>query len=281
MIKKFGVIGYPIGHSMSPFIHKELFSLRGHEVEYEKYEIEPEKLDEVFNSTLRHLDGFNITIPHKLAIMPCCDELDFPASEYGAVNVIANRDGKYIGYNTDAYGFLMGLEFSGIPLKGKVLIYGFGGAARTLITESLKGGCEVFVGTTKELKAKAEPIVNELARQNGKTIKILTNEEINSEFDLFVNASPVGMYPKTGVSPITEEQVELFKYVNDIVYNPAETELLRIAKEKGKVCGGGMSMLVCQAIKGHEHWYGAEFSSEETALVIEKATKEMERSFGK
>ncbi len=281
MIKKFGVIGYPIGHSMSPFIHKELFSLRGCEVEYEKYEIEPEKLLSTFDSTLRHLDGFNITIPHKLAIMPCCDELDSAAAEYGAVNVIGKKNGKYIGYNTDAYGFLKGLEFSHIPLEGRILIYGFGGAARTLITESLKAGCQVFVGTTGELKPKAEPIVAELAKQNRKNIQLLTNEEITNEFDLFINASPVGMYPKTGVSPITEAQVELFKYVYDIVYNPAETELLRIAKEKGKICGGGMSMLVCQAIKGHELWYGARFSHEETEKVIEKAVKEMERSFGK
>ncbi len=280
-MKKYGVIGFPLGHSMSPFIHKELFSLRGYEVEYEKYEIEPQKLPETFDSTLRHLDGFNITIPHKIEIMSCCDQLDSAALEYGAVNTIAKRDGKYVGYNTDAYGFLKGLELSGIPLCGKVLIYGFGGAARTLITESLKADCQVFVGTTRELMPKAEPIVAELAKQNRKNIQILTNEEITSEFDLFINASPVGMYPKTGVSPITEEQVDLFKYVYDIVYNPAETELLRIAKEKGKVWGGGMSMLVCQAVKGHEHWYGAKFSPEETEMVIEKATEEMERSFGK
>lgn len=281
MLKRYGVIGYPIGHSMSPFIHKELFSLRGHEVEYEKYEIAPEKLSETFDTTLRHLDGFNITIPHKLAIMGCCDEIDASAEEYGAVNVIANKNGKYTGYNTDAYGFLKGLEFSGIPLSGKVLVYGFGGAARTIITECLKADCEVFVGTTADRKELAEPIAAELSEKNGKPIKILTNEEINFEFDLLLHASPVGMYPHTGVSPLTEEQVGLFKYVYDIVYNPAETELLRLAKKLGKVCGGGMSMLVCQAIKGHEYWYGAEFTKEETTLVIEKSDKAMERIFSK
>ena len=281
MAKQYGVIGYPLGHSMSPFIHKELFRLKGIEVEYEKYEVAPEELSDLFDSTLSRLDGFNITIPHKLGIIPCCDELDAAAQEYGAVNTIGKKDGKYIGYNTDAYGFLEGLRFSDIPLKGRVLIYGFGGAARTIITEALKADCEVFVGTLSELKEAAEPIVAELLRQNGKEIKILTNEEITEEFDLLVNASPVGMYPKVGVSPITAEQVDLFKYVYDIVYNPAETELLRLAKEKGKICGGGMSMLVCQAIKGHGHWYGGKFTKEETASVIEKASKEMERIFSK
>ncbi|MEE0928747.1 MAG: shikimate dehydrogenase [Acutalibacteraceae bacterium] len=279
MSKKFGVIGYPIGHTMSPFIQKELFALRGITAEYDKYQIEPEKLPEEFNRTLKGLDGFNITIPHKIAIMGCCDVIDGSAAEYGAVNTVCRRDGRYYGFNTDSYGFLKGLEFSDIPLDGKVLIYGFGGAARTLITESLKAGCEVTVGTTAELKAAAEPVVAELAAKNGKKIHILTNDEIDKEFDLLVNATPVGMYPKIGVSPLTATQVELFKYVYDIVYNPSETELLKTAKEKGKVCGGGLSMLVCQAMKSQTHWLGVEFTKEETALVIEKSAKELSEVF--
>ena len=281
MLKKYGVIGYPIGHTMSPFIQKELFALRGFEAEYDKYQIEPEKLAEEFSSTLKHLDGFSITIPHKIAIMSFCDQIDATAAEYGAVNTVCKRDGKYLGFNTDAYGFLKGLQFSNIPLEGRVLIYGFGGAARTLITESLKAGCEVTVGTTAELKVQAEPVVAELAAKNGKNISILTNEEIEKEFDLLVNATPVGMYPKVGVSPLAEELVDLFSYVYDIVYNPAETELLRIAKQKNKICGGGLSMLVCQAQLSQYHWYGAEFSREETALVIEKSAKELAEVFGK
>lgn len=280
-MKKFGVIGFPIGHSMSPFIQKELFRLRGIEAEYEKYEIPPERLKEEFSKTLSKLDGFNITIPHKIAIMSCCDHIDEIAAEYGAVNTVVKRDGRFYGYNTDAYGFLKGLEFSGIPLEGKVLVYGFGGAARTLITESLKAGCEVTVGTTADRKAQAEPVVAELADKNGKRIRLVTNEEITEAYDLLVHASPVGMYPKVGVSPITAEQVDLFKQVYDIVYNPVDTELLKIAKEKGKVCGGGLSMLVCQAMRGQTHGLGVEFTREEAATVIEKSAKELERVFGK
>lgn len=280
-MKKYGVIGFPLEHSMSPFIHKELFSLKGIEVEYEKYEIAPERLLEVFDKSLKELDGFNITIPHKLAIMPCCDEFDESALEYGAVNVIENRNGKYIAYNTDAYGFLKGLEILKIPLEGRVLVYGFGGAARTIITECLKADCEVFVGTTEERRDAAEEVATEIANKLGKKITVLTNGEIKDGFDLLINASPVGMYPKVEASPITEEQVELFKYVYDIVYNPSETELLRMAKEKGKLCGGGMTMLVCQAVKGHELWYGAKFTDQEVTRVTELAIKEMERSFCK
>ena len=136
---------------MSPFIQKELFSLRGFDGEYDKYEIAPDSLAQEFGSTLKDFCGFNVTIPHKVNIIPLLDGLDPIAEEYGAVNTVKIEDGKAIGYNTDAYGFLQGLEFSGITLSGKVLVYGFGGAARTIITECLKAGCEFFIGTTAEL----------------------------------------------------------------------------------------------------------------------------------
>ncbi len=281
MNKIFKVIGYPIGHSMSPFIHKELFALKNIEAEYDKLEIAPENLGRDFEAELKKLDGFNITIPYKVAIIDFVDQMDEIAAEYGAVNTIARRDGKYYGYNTDAYGFLKGLEFSNIPLCGKVLVYGFGGAARTILTECIKAGCEVYVGTLPELLENAAAVISEIEQKAGGRIKLLSNEQITEKFDLLVNATPVGMFPKVGVSPLTAQQVDLFDCVYDIVYNPQETELLKIAKEKGKVCGGGLSMLVCQAEQAHTIWYGAEFSREETERVIARSAKEMEEVFGK
>lgn len=281
MSKKFTVIGFPIGHSMSPFIHKELFGLKNVEAEYGKQEIDPKELEEVFEKELKTLDGFNITIPHKVAIINMLDEIDGIAAEYGAVNTVLRKDGKYYGYNTDAYGFLKGLEFSNIKLQGKVLVYGFGGAARTIITECLKAGCEVTVGTLAELVEKARITISEIEEKSGKKIKLITNEEIVDRYDILVNATPVGMYPKVDATPISEEQIELFDSVYDIVYNPQQTKLLKIAKEKGKVCGGGLSMLVCQAEKAHNIWYGAEFSNEETEEVIRKTAIEMGEMFGK
>lgn len=264
---------------MSPFIHKELFALKNIEAEYDKLEIEPVNLKRDFEAELKGLDGFNITIPHKVAIIDSLDEIDSVAAEYGAVNTVARRGGNYYGYNTDAYGFLKGLEFSNIPLKGKVLVYGFGGAARTIIIECLKAGCDVSVGTSSERMEKASAVIKEIEEKSGKKIKLVSNEQITEKYNLLINATPVGMYPKVGVSPLTDKQIELFDYVYDIVYNPGETELLRIAKEKGKVCGGGLSMLVCQAEQAHTIWYGAEFSKEETKRVIATSAREMEEVF--
>ncbi len=279
MVKKYGVIGFPIGHTMSPFIHTELFSLRNFSGEYGKFQIEPENLGEEFEKTLKKLDGFNVTIPHKVEIIKYLDRLDASAAEYCAVNVVANQNGEYVGYNTDAYGFLQGIKLSDIELCGKVLIYGFGGAARTIITECLKAGCEVTVGTLKEFMNDAEKTVNEISKKLGKEIKLISNEEIKERYSLLVNATPVGMYPKVDAMPLEEKQIDLMDAVYDIVYNPEETLLLKTAKEKGKKCGGGLSMLVAQAAKAHEYFYGAEFTEDETALVIEKTAEKQEEMF--
>ncbi len=112
--KHYAVIGHPIGHTMSPFIHKRLFELAGADADYTYLDIAPETLAEEYQNRLRHLDGFNITIPHKEAIIPLLDALDDKAKMYGSVNTVALRDGKATGYTTDPDGFIKALEAAGI-----------------------------------------------------------------------------------------------------------------------------------------------------------------------
>lgn len=281
MLKKYGVIGFPIGHTMSPFIQKELFSLRNIKASYEKLCIEPQNLGKRFGEELSQLDGFNITIPHKIAIMDFLDVIDASAAEYGAVNTVCKRKGKFYGFNTDAYGFLKGLEFAGIELGGEVLVYGCGGAARAIISQCLKADCFVTVGTTTDRMEKTAATLAKIEKKQGKKIKLITETEIEKNYDLLVNTTPVGMYPKADGIPISADKLDLFNAVYDIVYNPTETKLLREAKTKGKRCGGGMSMLVCQAQQSQYHWFGAEFTREETEKVIKRSEKELERVFAK
>lgn len=277
MQAKFGVIGHPIGHTMSPFIQKELFDLREFDAIYGKYDISPDRLKSEMSGILKSLNGFNVTIPHKVAVLPCLDEIDSVAAEYGAVNTVKLQDGRFIGYNTDAYGFKKGLELSGIELSGRIAVYGYGGAARTIITEGIKAGCEVAVITSRERRETALSTVKHINEK----VAVFATDELERNFDLFINASPVGMYPNLSASPIDEEQLELFNCIYDIVYNPSETELVKMAKNKGKVWGTGMSMLVCQAQLAQTYWYGAEFSPDETRLVIQKAEQELQEVFGK
>jgi hypothetical protein len=112
--KKFAVIGHPIGHTMSPFIHTRLFELQGVKAEYTKLDIAPENLKYEFKNTLSKLDGFNITIPHKQAVIPFLDEIDAKAEMYGSVNTVSNKNGISKGYTTDPDGFLKALDAAGI-----------------------------------------------------------------------------------------------------------------------------------------------------------------------
>ena len=133
--RKYAVIGHPIGHTMSPFIHKRLFDLTGVDAEYTALDIAPEALAGEYERTLKQLDGYNITIPHKQSIIPLLDSLDDKAKMYGSVNTVANAQGKSKGYTTDPDGFIKAIEAAGIKLDGRIMILGCGGVARTMAYE--------------------------------------------------------------------------------------------------------------------------------------------------
>ena len=146
MSHNFAVIGYPLGHTMSPIIHKCLFELSGiHDHSYEVMEIAPEFLSGNV-AKLKALDGFNITIPHKLAIMKHLDVLSDGAKKYGAVNVVKNDNGIYRGYNTDVDGFVRSIDsLSQGLLRKKVLLFGCGGAGRMMAIETCSHGGDLTI----------------------------------------------------------------------------------------------------------------------------------------
>ena len=278
MTQKFAVIGHPIGHTMSPFIHKKLFALQGKDVEYLTLDVSPEDLKDAVSGILSTLDGFNVTIPHKETILPFVDEVHQSAAKYNAVNCVLNRGGKVLGWSTDAFGFVKAMESSGVALLGKVLVLGSGGAARTVAREVCDHGCKVTIAVRPDGLSKAESLKVWL-KENGGTASVCTFEEISGEFDLLVNATPVGMYPNTDAMPITTQQLKGCKAVFDAVYNPENTMLLKTAKILGIKTVGGMAMLVWQAVKAHEHWYGATFDTADIEMLISSANHEMERIF--
>ncbi len=278
MTQKFAVVGHPIGHTMSPFIHEHLFALQGKDVEYLTLDISPEDLKDAALGILSTLDGFNVTIPHKETILQFIDEVHPSALKYNAVNCVLNRDGKMLGWSTDAFGFVKAMESSGVTLSGNVLVLGSGGAARTLARETSDRGCNVTIAVRPDGLSKAESLKAWL-KENGGTASVCTLEEISGEFDLLVNATPVGMYPNTDAMPITTQQLKGCKVVFDAVYNPENTLLLKTAKALGIKTVGGMAMLVWQAVKAHEHWYGATFDTADIEKLIADANREMERIF--
>ena len=242
--KKFAVIGHPIGHTMSPFIHTRLFELQGVKAEYTKLDIAPENLEYEFKNTLSKLDGFNITIPHKQAVIPFLDEIDAKAEMYGSVNTVSNKNGISKGYTTDPDGFLKALDAAGIMLNGRIVIIGCGGVARTMAYEVVLKKQPLLFAVRKEDLKIAEALCDEIRKT------VVSDSVINRCANVF-----------------------------DAVYNPLETMLVKKARANGATAESGMAMLVWQAVVSHEHWDGSVYDKDDIAQLCIDSAKELEKNF--
>lgn len=280
-MKHYGLLGYPLKHTMSPPIHERLFELEGvsgDDYDYTLMEYSEEELEEKISDVLA-LDGFNITIPHKGNIIRYIDELDGSAERYDSVNCVVKRNGRYIGYNTDCDGFLRSLEAAGASLNGKVLQCGCGGVGRMIAIEAVRHGAELTVSVPHGFEETVEP-VREYARKNGINAKIavIHPEEMSGKFDLLINASPVGMFPKTDGCPAEEKIIKDCGFVFDVIYNPEKTRLMQIAEANGIGACGGMAMLVWQAVVAHEIWSGAKYELKDIDSLIARMHEMMKEA---
>ncbi len=278
-VKKFAVIGHPIGHTMSPFIHTRLFALSGIEAEYTKLDIAPENLAYEYEHTLSLLDGYNITIPHKQGIIPLIDEIDDKARMYGSVNTVSNRDGIAKGYTTDPDGFLKALDAAGIILDGRVVILGCGGVARTMAYEVVLKGLPVLFAVRADDVSIAKSLCDEIRRTViGAEVRQCLIAELSGDIDVLVNATPLGMFPNIENQPVADKIIDKCANVFDAVYNPLETVLIKKAKANGSNAVGGMSMLVWQAVVSHEHWDGSTYDvSDINKLCIDSSNELLNR----
>lgn len=276
--KHYAVIGHPIGHTMSPFIHKRLFEMRDVDADYSVYDIPTEELNGKIQE-LKNLDGFNITIPHKQAIIPFLSQLDKKASLYQSVNTVSNN-GCLEGYTTDPDGFLSALQQAEIPLKGRVVILGTGGVARTMAYEATMAGCFVMLAVRRKSLIHAAALSGALRNDvhNGDT-ETCRIDCLSGHIDLLINATPVGMYPHVDEMPIDREILEDTDYVFDAVYNPLETKLVKAARECGCKALGGLSMLVWQAAASHKIWDGSQYTFDEITALCEETKRELLRVF--
>ncbi len=280
-MRKFGLIGHPLGHSLSPQIHTRLFELSGETVDYQLYDITPEDLKDNYDF-LDTLDGFNITIPHKVAVIDYCASLSEGAQRYRSVNCVANGKVKK-GYNTDVMGFTKSIDMLGASLGSSVLLIGCGGVGRMMAIETAINGGKLTIAALTSDKELAEKVVEDIRAQKADAdVKIvfinngaLCAEDFGGtlpEFDLLVNATPVGMSPKTDRMPCAPEILDNVKFVFDAIYNPKETLLAKTAWEKGAKAMTGMAMLVLQAVAAHEIWDDASYNKED----IDKLISDME-----
>lgn len=274
MMKKFALTGYPLGHSMSPVIHRELFKLNNVEASYELVEINPDDFENGLQKMME-FDGFNVTIPHKIAVIPRLDEVSQRAQLFGSVNTVNNKNGVLSGHNTDCYGFLRALEMAGIKLEGNVLVCGSGGVSRMFAFETVLAGASLTIAVRNADIEAGEQIKKEIKEKLDKDIKLITLDEVDGEWDVLINGTPVGMYPNTEACVLPKEKVQKAKAVFDAVYNPLETKLIAYAKECGAKYSNGLPMLVWQAAVAEEIWLDVSFSMEQIKDVLKITEKEL------
>lgn len=279
-MEKYTLIGHPLGHSMSPFIHDRLFKLKGREVSYSLTDISPEDLNSKKEYLKSEFVGYNITIPHKVAVIPFIDKMDTSALRYNSVNCVANTQEGSVGYNTDCYGFLNSLKMNDISLDGKVLLLGCGGVGRMMAIESLLHGATLTIAIIEEARDMCNTLLAELNEKfpNVK-VEVVLMSEITGSFDLVINSTPVGMFPKVDNCPLSDEIISKCGAVFDAIYNPIETKLVQKFKAQGKKAVGGMAMLVLQAVKAHELWDNDTYSNDEINEIIKQSNEKVEKDF--
>lgn len=276
-MNKFTLIGHPLGHSMSPMIHDGLFKLKGKECPYDLTDIAPEDLCSKADF-LRSLKGFNITIPHKVAVIDLIDEMDDSAKRYNSVNCVDNKDGRLIGYNTDCDGFLLSVK--NMPLGGKVLVIGCGGVGRMIAIETIRHDGNLTIAHIPEAAEDAKKLCNEiLASYPDAKLRTVLTDDISGSYDMLINASPVGMYPKTDACPVSDEIIGNCGCCFDVIYNPVETILVKKFRAQGKEAVGGAAMLVYQAVKAHEIWDGDLYTDDEVNSIIRAVEDKIRADF--
>ena len=249
---KCGLLGGKLGHSYSPQIHSQLG-----DYSYELFEKKPEELEDFLkNGDFR---GLNVTIPYKKDVIPYLDELSPRAKRIGAVNTIVRReDGSLIGHNTDYFGFEMMVRASGLSIAGKkVLVLGSGGASMPVVAALTEQGANVIV-----ISRSGENNYNNL--------------HLHRDASVIVNTTPVGMYPNVGNSPLDLEQFPNLEGVLDIIFNPARTQLLLDAEEKGLVAMNGLLMLVAQAKESAEWFTGKAIPDDVISAIHASLRRQME-----
>jgi len=255
---EYGLIGEKLGHSFSKDIHNLIGDYK-----FELKEIAKENVDAFMKA--KDFKAINVTIPYKQTVIPYLDEIDDAAKMIGAVNTVVNKDGKLYGYNTDFYGLKSLLEKIDVKVEGKnVLILGAGGTSKTsyALVKSL--------GAKSVAKVSRHPETEESIADDGSKIEIISYEEAvrRTDTNVIINTTPCGMYPKAAAQPISLENFSALEGVIDAIYNPNSSNLIMDAKARGLKAEGGLYMLVMQAIKAAEFFFGKPVPAEKAEEIF-------------
>lgn len=275
-MKRFGLIGHPLSHSLSPLIHDRIMGIAGIKGSYQLYDTPPNKLAETLPVMMRELDGFNCTIPHKTALLPHMTSLDKSARLCGAVNTVY----KGGGHNTDMAGFLS----SGIRLAAKdVLLLGAGGSAHMMASACMEAGARSLEIRARNTVQAAELAAHLAATFPNSATRLALNPQDgeSTPFQVILNATPVGMWPHAAGIPCAAELLRPGVAVFDPIYNPTPTRLVLNTRKHGASACGGLRMLLRQAVAAQRIW-NPDVSFDEAAIeraVLPELLRELFRSF--
>ena len=271
----YGVVGYPVKHSLSPAMHNAAFRALGLDAEYKLFEVKPEDLE----SFLRGLDknniyGLNVTVPHKekaLKFVSLDTEFSY-LEKVGAINTIVNKQGIWKGFNTDIFGFERHLKESIDPANKKVAVLGAGGAARAVSFALAKSGAkEIAIFDIEKQKAKNISSMIKVLFADFVMDSVDSVEQLNiKDKDVLINATPVGL-KESDSCLIKDNQLHKDLVVYDLIYNPSETKLLNLAKKSGAKTANGLGMLLYQGMKSFEIWTGKQAPQEVMQKVLLEA----------
>ena len=275
-----GLLGSPVSHSISPMMHNEAFRRLGLDYVYLAFDVDQKQLARAVEG-LKALGvrGFNLTMPLKGAMAQLADELSPAARLCGAVNTIVNDNGVLKGYTTDGVGYMRAAARAGHPLPGKTMtLLGAGGAATAILVQAaLDGMKEIRVFNRKSpTYEKAEALIEALSKETSCKVSLhdindsdALGESLRTS-DILTNATNIGMAPDDKSCPITDSAM-LFPelVVSDIIYNPRQTQLMRLAKSRGCETFNGLYMLFYQGAESFRLWTGMDMPVED---IIKKIT---------
>lgn len=271
-----GLIGNPVGHTLSPMIHNTLAERFGHNLVYVPFPVETGRVAEaVAGASALQILGLNVTVPYKSEVIPCLREVDSLAASIGAVNTLVSVPGGYRGYNTDMEGLFRAMETEGIRLTGEeILLLGAGGAARAVaFLCAAKGAKRVYL--LNRTLDKAKQVASQVNRSAGREVvfpmALADFDSLPDQQFLAIQGTSVGLFPHADQAVIEEET--FYRRIHtgfDLIYTPWETKFMKLVRENGGRAYNGLKMLLYQGVIAYELWNDVKVSEEEAQLVYEK-----------
>lgn len=274
MKKLFAVIGNPIEHSLSPLLQNEAYQLNGIDAHFHAFHVEHECLREaVQGMKALGVQGFIVTVPFKAEIIPYLNVVDADARQMNAVNIVKKIEGKYVGYNYDGKAWLQALlEDMKQPSLSteRILLIGAGGAAQSIYS-ALSRFKPIDIDIANRTVSKAEQLIAMNPIKRATAIPLEEAERNQSQYDIIVQTTSIGMAPHSEQTPIQLTNVKEGAFVSDIIYNPAETKFLQQARKCGAHTQNGMKMLAFQNALAIEMWTGKKVSNKQMLDSLVKA----------